>query len=339
MNFQIISLVITFWGLIFNSGLKVDLANETKSGIVFQSSDGGKTWNDVSSGLPNKFDARSVFVERDELVLGYDKGIWRKKTSLVSVWEKENFLNETVSRIFPTKNGPLVYSYDAGLLQKIDVTGFWVPVWNEFKGKALFCMLETQQGDIFVGSDAGLFKSVDNGKSWKKVYDAALVFSLAEHDNVIIGGSDIGIIRSSNKGEDWESIIKQDGPTHSVKYLHGSFVAISQGGQWLYGDAPSASANTMRRSNDGGKTWIHMDEQLTPFRYLYKLDDRRSPIRKINDVEHFQNYIFTSIDNGIYRSANFGKTWELVLPSIENTYFDIAICGKVIFAVRVFDGC
>jgi len=74
MNFQIVSMVVMVFGLLFNNSQKLIVHDKITSGIVFESNDGGKTWNDVSAGLPEKFDPRTVFVDKDELLLGYEKG-------------------------------------------------------------------------------------------------------------------------------------------------------------------------------------------------------------------------------------------------------------------------
>lgn len=341
MNFKIVIFLISALGLgaIVTTTPKTNDAETT--GVIFQSTDGGKTWQDISAGLPKKIDPYTFYSDEGNLLLGYEKGIISKKNFHDATWQKENFLNQPVNQIFHSKTSPYVYNVDAGVLQKIDNTGFWVPVLTGLKSKFILSILETQAGDILVGTTTGLFKSVDQGKTWTKTYDNGYVYSLVEKDQIIMAGTDQGLIRSINKGEKWETVLSDDGATISVKHIGESFFAISQGyliGKFS-GEMPSASANTLRRSKDGGKTWQHIDEHLAPFTFTYKAEDSRSPVRRINDVEGIQNYIFASIDNGVYRSADFGKTWELVLPSTENTYFSIATSGHVIYAVKKFAGC
>jgi photosystem II stability/assembly factor-like uncharacterized protein len=341
MNFKIVIFLISLLGIGAFVTKSPNLTHEESSGVVFQSTDGGKTWQDISTGLPKKIDPYTFYTENGNLLLGYEKGIFSKKNFHDATWQKEIFLNESVNQIFHSKTSPYIYNVDAGVLQKIENTGFWVPVLIGLKSKFILSILETQAGDILVGTTTGLFKSTDQGKSWKKTIENGNIYSLVEKDHIIMAGTDQGLIRSMNKGEKWETVLAEDGATISVKYIGNSFFAISQGyliGKFS-GELPSASANTLRRSKDGGKTWQHIDEHLAPFAFTYKVEDGRSPVRRINDVEGIQNYIFASIDNGVYRSADFGKTWELVLPSTENTYFSIATSGHVIYAVKKNAGC
>jgi photosystem II stability/assembly factor-like uncharacterized protein len=341
MNFKIVVFLISVFGLGAIVTTSPKITHEESSGVVFQSTNGGKTWQDISAGLPKKIDPYTFYTENGDLLLGYEKGIFHKKNFHDAKWQKENFLNQAVHQIFQSSTNPYIYSVDSGVLQKIENTGFWVPVLTELKSKFILSILETQAGDILVGTTTGLFKSTDHGKSWAKTYDKGYVYSLVEKDHIILAGTDQGLIRSMNKGDKWETVLAEDGATISVKYIGNSFFAISQGyliGKFS-GELPSASANTLRRSKDGGKTWQHIDEHLAPFAFTYKVEDSRSPVRRINDVEGIQNYIFASIDNGVYRSADSGKTWELVLPSTENTYFSIATSGHVIYAIKKNAGC
>lgn len=341
MNFQIISILIILIGLLTNNGTKSPMHDSIAKGIVFKSIDGGETWSDVSEGLPKKFDIRAVFVDNAELLLGSENGIFRKRTSPESIWKKEQFLNEKVLRIFKSSTSEFIFSYETGIFQKIENTGFWIPALSELKDMFVMCVLETQNGDIFVGTDKGMYKSVDKGMMWKKVFNHETVYSLVEKDNIILGGTNIGLIRSTNNGEHWENVLNEDGPTYIVKHIQGNFVAVSLGKKIgaCAGQLPAGSANTLRHSNDGGKTWSHMDEYLTPYLYNYKLTNNQSQVRKISDIEQYKNYIFTSIDKGVYRTSDFGKTWELILPSLENSYFDISVSGNTIYAVKLFDGC
>jgi len=341
MNFQIISIAIILFGLMTNNGPKSTVHDSIATGIVFKSIDGGETWSDVSEGLPQKFDPRAVFADNTELLLGSENGIFRKRTSPESTWKKDQFMNEKVLRIFKSSTSEFIFSYETGIFQKIGNTGFWIPALYGLKDMFLMCVLETQNGDILVGTDKGMYKSIDKGKIWKKVFNHEIVYSLVENDNIILGGTNVGLIRSTNNGEHWENVLNEDEPTFIVKYIQGNFVAVSKGKKIgaCAGQLPAGSANTLRHSNDGGKTWYHMDEYLTPYLYKHKISNNQSQVRKISDIEQYQNYIFTSIDKGVYRSADFGKTWELVLPSMENSHFDIAVSGNTIYAVKLFDGC
>ncbi|HMU05742.1 MAG TPA: hypothetical protein PJ990_19045, partial [Saprospiraceae bacterium] len=125
MNFKIVIFLISALGLGTIVATSPKMTNEKTSGVIFQSTDGGKTWQDISAGLPKKIDPYTVYSDDDNLILGYEKGIISKKNFHDATWQKENFLNEPVNQIFHSKTSPYVYNVDAGVLQKIENTGFW----------------------------------------------------------------------------------------------------------------------------------------------------------------------------------------------------------------------
>ncbi|MBC7886121.1 MAG: hypothetical protein H7X99_11645 [Saprospiraceae bacterium] len=312
------------------------------SNIVFQSVDGGQTWQDASAGLPKDMYVHNIYASSGEVYLSYANGMYRSSTmSAAPKWEKEIFLNESVSNIFPGKSGPYAHSYESGLFQKLSGTGVWITVYKVLKDKIVRTVLEIQDGIVLVGCDNGIFKSSDEGKTWKQVLDDVMVTSIVMSESVLIGGSSKGLLRSEDGGEHWDLVLTKDGSTRKTCLIDGHFVTISNGVRAWNDDIddPDGKENRLRISEDGGKTWQRMDENLSPFRYIYQLEAKQSPYRVINDIEQAGEYIFCSLENGIFRSSDHGKTWNLVLPSNSDQVFILAVSAKVIYAVKVFTGC
>jgi hypothetical protein len=44
-------------------------------------------------------------------------------------------------------------------------------------------------------------------------------------------------------------------------------------------------------------------------------------------------YFFCGHPAGIFRSSDKGKTWKMLLPSIENNVFNLSVSGNVIWAI------
>jgi photosystem II stability/assembly factor-like uncharacterized protein len=82
----------------------------------------------------------------------------------------------------------------------------------------------------------------------------------------------------------------------------------------------------VRASYDGGKTWQAIDAGLPPS-------------MKISSIIQMGDYFFCGHPNGIYRSRDKGKTWQLILPSIENKVFNLSVSGNVIYAIPSAGGC
>jgi hypothetical protein len=51
-----------------------------------------------------------------------------------------------------------------------------------------------------------------------------------------------------------------------------------------------------------------------------------------------ENFICTHPD-GIFRSSDKGKTWKLLLPSVEDKVFNVFVSGNVIYAIPSKGGC
>src|SRR5688500_15963720 len=61
--------------------------------IIFQSKDGGLTWQDISYGLPVNEQPEDFFAGESEVYLRVKKVMYRSKSNLnTPVWEKENAL-------------------------------------------------------------------------------------------------------------------------------------------------------------------------------------------------------------------------------------------------------
>ncbi|MBK9255079.1 MAG: hypothetical protein IPM42_06285 [Saprospiraceae bacterium] len=310
--------------------------------VVFQSSDEGTTWDDISTGLPPKFDPWSVYAESGEVMIGHKAGIYRTTTSTAKPnWRQELLLNESINTIFNGKAGPYAGCYDKGFYQKLSATGVWIPVYSTLPEKTVRTVLETKKGEILIGCDSGIFKSMDNGKTWKKVFEGAMVTNLAAKDNAILCGSYKGVFRSVDGGDHWQNVLTEDGPTHRLEIIDGQFVAISYGMKSLKNIAENTESvsYTIRNSVDGGKTWGHYYKNLFEKRYFFKMEENQSDILIINDIKQSEKYIFCSTDSGVFRSIDRGKSWELVLPSTPNTLYEIATSGRMIYAIKVSRGC
>jgi len=294
----------------------------TTANVIFQSTDGGQTWNDVSEGLPERIAVGRVFAAGDEIYLASESGLYHRNAALVApLWEKESFLSEKVTDVFPGQNGLYVSSYKNGFFKGIPGTGIWTPMHNALEDKTVRAVLETSNGSIFVGCESGIYKSTDGGGSWKHVFADNGVNDFAASGDVLLCGGYKGLLRSTDGGESWSLVLANDGSAFNTKRIEGGFITATDG-SLRRNDAP----NKLYTSTDEGKTWQRTDTGLSLAWDIY-------------DIAQAGSYLFCSTDTGISRSADGGKTWELVLPhSDEQKRFHLAIAGEMIFAVLVF-GC
>ena len=300
--------------------------NRNKPGvanIVFKSTDGGQTWQDISKGLPEPVQDeygiyRDIFFANDNgLYLTAGNGIYHSKpNSTAPFWTKEIFPDEH-SSITPGKIGIFAYNYGGQILQKINGTSVWSPMYTNFQGKVR-TVFETAGGRVFIGSDNGLFKSTNSGKTWKHVHAGGWVMKLVESNGILVATSMRGIIRSTDDGENWALVISEGGVGIAVEHIKGGFAAITFN--------THSNTRRVRTSCDGGKTWQPIDAGL--------------PAQlSIASIIQVGEYFFCGHPTGIFRSSDKGKTWKLLLPSIENKVFNLSVSGNVIYAIPRDGGC
>jgi photosystem II stability/assembly factor-like uncharacterized protein len=307
--------------------------NRSKPGvvnIVFRSSDGGQTWQDISEGLPENlqgdglqrdafFANDSFFANESGLYLRAGNGIYHNKpNSTAPFWEKEIFPDEH-SSIAPAKTGIFAYNYFVGqFLQKINGTNVWSPVYTNFQQKQVRTVFETAGGTVFIGCDNGLFKSTNSGKTWKQVHTGGWVMKLVESNGILLATSQGGIIRSTDDGENWDLVISEGGVGIAVERIQGGYAAITYNTE--------SKTRRVRASYDGGKTWQPIDAGL--------------PAQlSIASIVQVGEYFFCGHPTGIFRSSDKGKTWKLLLPSIKDKVFNLSVSGKVIYAIPREGGC
>ena len=152
-----------------------------------------------------------------------------------------------------------------------------VAVFTNFQEPRIRIVFETAGGTIFIGTDRGLFKTTNSGKTWKHVYAGGLVGKLVESNGILVATSKRRIIRSTDNGENWALVISEDGVAIDVERIKGGFAAITS--------STESKTRRVRTSYDGGKTWQPIDAGLQTKFLLIQLagrcnleSDRRHPV-------------------------------------------------------------
>lgn len=291
--------------------------------IIFQSKDGGLTWQDISHGLPENEQPDGFFAGKSDVYLRVKNEMYRSKNDLIApIWERDYVLDPRCTSIAFNPSGVVAYNYEGQVFQKMTSIGTWLPIYTNFKKQSVRTIFETSDGTTFLGCENGLYKSTDRGRSWKQVYNEGM--NLVEYEGVLIGTGRKGIIRSSDKGEHWEWVISEGGVGIDVERIDGGFAAISFN--------TKTETRRIRISLDGGKTWKAIDEGLPSS-------------SSISSIKQIGKYLICGHPDGIFRSSDMGKTWTIVLPSdnafkiSEGKVFTIYVSGNVLYAVARNSGC
>lgn len=300
------------------------------SNILFRSTDEGKTWEDVSATLPPDFDlwGRDAYADDHEIILSGEKGLFRSSTRTASLaWMQEVALPNEITEISSGKNGKYAIRYERGVYQEVAGTNMWRPVFPALQGKFVTCVLELPNGHLWVSTTEGILESSDSGTNWQQVYAEAPVYEIYFLDSTLLAIGEQGVLRSTDQGKHWQSALSRGGAAFTVKPVAGGIAALINGGKgpWQHFNPDGETANVLMRSTDAGKTWQPMDEALLPLGVIYHLE----PIGQ---------YLFATLDTGLFRSADGGKTWELVLSMGGRTYRAVR-SGQTIFAIATNEGC
>ena len=144
---------------------------------------------------------------------------------------------------------------------------------------------------------AGVYKSIDFGKSWRRIASIAgvSVYSMAiwEKDrNTMVAGTDRGVYRSVDGGETWEHISPSDN-----RELQGvmSIAIDPKSSQVIYAGTPHLPWKT----GDGGKSWHSIHAGMIDDSDVFSIHiDRRNSER-----------VYASACSGIYETMNGGGAW------------------------------
>ncbi|GAB3906900.1 WD40/YVTN/BNR-like repeat-containing protein [Mucilaginibacter boryungensis] len=325
----------------------------TKSGllnIVYRSTDGGQTWQNISAGLPKNLQrtgiGSDVFFTNDHgLYVRADNGLYHSEpNSTASFWTKEIFPGKQ-RNIAPGKNGIFAYDFRGQFLQKMNGKNNWSPTYTNFqeqairlngtidwmythyKEKQVSSLFETAEGTVLIGSNNAIYRSTNSGKTWKYVHVGGWIMKMAESNGVLLALSSRGILRSIDDGENWERVISEGDAGIAVERIDGGFAAIAYN--------TITKTNTVQISKDYGKTWNVIDEGLQPSwnSSLFIKIGLQSP-SFVSSIKQVSKYLICSRSDGIFRSSDMGKTWEkLLFPPMENKGFILSVSGNVIYAM------
>ena len=141
-------------------------------------------------------------------------------------------------------------------------------------------------------------------------------------------------MRSTDNGEHWEWVISEGGVGIAIERIEGGFAAISY--------SSTTKSRRIRISLDSGKTWKAVDEGLRPS-------------LSISSIKQIGSYLICGHPDGIFRSSDMGKTWNLVHsslngfqlintpnfanPTADTKVFNIYVSGNIVYAVASNAGC
>ncbi len=285
---------------------------------VYISTDNGETWGRKIAGLSKRDVYALSFDPAGHLFAGCGRGGSYRSTTLGESWEpiqdglavdKEHHVHRhykalntrppnTAVRALATytdsEKGDLyvLAGTDTGILRSVNLENVWEPAsdglpgWNEDAGTAhtvVYAFAQFPEGTpLFAGTDQGLFRSKNHGKSWKKMHkglDAQHIFGLAaceipDHhkhlfffaDNpshVLFAATEKGIYRSVDTGESWHPVKGIPAPGEKGGPVHALAIHVNRDRTKvrLYAATPKG----VLASDQLGESWNFENNRLSSF--------------------------------------------------------------------------
>jgi len=268
----------------------IGLVNDREFGGVFFTHDGGRTWQQKSSGL----DGRDVFTLKQAsngtLVAGTNKGVF-ELTEGGSTWHPINevVVAKTVSRTVTLKSGkkktvsstastrsvldgrvndtdlgPTRWfaATSSGLFTSKDHGKIWVG--GPVAGEKDFVSVQSQDGLVVAATRSAVLVSEDSGAAWQSARLASYAINIRSvtvaPDGQIFIATREGAFHSADSGKSWNHIVAglPDKDITSVTYdgSHKRLLAIS------------GQTGVVFESTDGGYTWQRGPDSGYPLRHI-----------------------------------------------------------------------
>lgn len=299
---------------------------------VYKSTDGAETWMPMNGldqtmrGLPVT-DMLINPIDANDVIVATENGIYRT-TSGGSSWSPLNAGMDTLDvrtlawagngRIYAGTRGYEVYLFEENnqwrQLPGFGQYGTFWPIWNNRPLYQYTSLLfhPTNPDTIYIGTfPAGIFKSVDGGRSWREKNVGWLndgVFSLAfkpGDPNIIYAGTYNGLSVSFDGGEHWRKwsdgwpgeqwVFSLDFDPRNPAVIY----ACSKNGE-DEGQGREGFHGTVMKSIDGGNTWAAITTGLQLNNEFYKI---------VVD-KHFPDTLYLATQHeGVFISRDAGANW------------------------------
>lgn len=158
------------------------------------------------------------------------------------------------------------------------------------------CIGTNLRGHLYVGTDAGLYTSTNNGSNWKLEEmiglqaEIASVFTLPG-GVILVGTRGQGIFRSTNDGATWSNVwLSNRNSAMSFAKADTSLIFLGSYQDGLY------------RTSDEGRTWAKAG-----------LGSNSA----IGLTYTSQRVLLAASDSGVFRSTDKGETWSFILLGAE----------------------
>jgi photosystem II stability/assembly factor-like uncharacterized protein len=305
----------------------------SEKGGIFRSTDGGRTWTKLTTGLPKMIGRIGIAVSQSNPNVVYaimeakegklyrsdDKGeTWRRVSDQANIVSRGFYYTHV--RVDPT-NENHVYAVASTLFVSIDGGRTFRPITGRTHvDYHAFWMDAKDPRRVWVGEDGGVAVSYDAGDTWEPVYNMAIgQFYQVFLDNRLPfyyamgglqdNGSWTGPTRNREPAgilnDDWRMVSFGDG-FHMFNHADDPdlYLSESQGGDVVRTDMKTREQQEVIPSMHASEGGAAVD---LPYRFNWNTPLIPSP--------HDKNTVYLG-GNVLFKSNDFGRTWTPISPDL-----------------------
>jgi len=182
---------------------------------IMRSTDHGKTWTAFHNGLPERASAGALLDDGGDLLLGLDYGGFYVLPEGSGTWEKRSKgLPEKVdiNSIAAREDLLVIGTYHGRIFTSTNRGRNWKPSVFAMMGGSVRA-LQFHGDRLIAGTDNGIYRSADGGRTWRQTGDMVQVNGLAEFDGKLYAARRDGIVVSEDDGVSWKIVYSDTGVT------------------------------------------------------------------------------------------------------------------------------
>lgn len=298
-----------------NSSLSVTGTTNTPNAIkvpLLSSFDYGQTWVDASQNLPKALQVSFMEQYENEIIIASDNMGLFLSTDNIQTWNQigDKLPNPKINALFVNHNDIYVGVFRKGIFKSSDQGKNWTSLNHDLKDLNIQSIWQ-YENTLLIGTDIGIFHLDKSNNKWIPTNISTQVLSIYDYDDMLVAGTSQGTVLSKDKGKNWKWI-RKEGAVHYTHNIGKTIFEFVLNGDLYYSD-------------DWGSNWTASPYYPRAGSYIYELIQ-------------VDKYFLMSNNYGIHRSADRGKTWQLVYPIETIGFFDFLVKDGVIYGgTRIWD--
>lgn len=279
---------------------------------LFISNDYGESWEDASYNLPTDLQVSFLARKGEEIVLASDNMGVYLSTKQRTHWKAigAELPGQKINALHIADDQIYVGVFRQGLYRSKDEGQHWENLNLDLPNLTVQSILQVDD-QILTGTDDGLFLLPKGSSNWQATNLKAQVLSIYQYEGVLIAGTSEGTAISHDLGNHWQWI-RKEGAVHYTHNIGPRIIELVISGDVVYSD-------------NWGEEWHHTLYGPRQGSYVYEIID-------------LGPYQLLSNNYGIHRSADQGRSWQLIYPIETMAFFDFLLIDDTLYGgTRIWD--